>query len=284
MKYYEFKFTMQPTSSDLQDVLSAVLGEAGFDSFVPTVDGNNPLLAYIKVAEFDEKNLASALRSFPVANVEISYTMTEAEDKDWNKLWEENYFQPLVVDGKCVVYGTMHKDVPTAEYNIIINPKMSFGTGHHATTSQMLSEILKTDVRGFEVLDMGCGTSILAILAKMCGAAHCVAIDNDEWCVDNSIENIALNGVENIDVELGDANVLKEKGPFDLVLANINRNILLADMGAYTQVMKSGAQIFMSGFYEEDVPVLKEEALRQNLHLVRVHSLNRWACAVFEKV
>ena len=283
MKYYEFTFTMQPTSSDLQDVLSAVLGEAGFDSFVPTADGSNPLLAYIKVAEYDEANLLSALKGFPVPDVDISYTRAEAEDKDWNKLWEENYFQPLVVDGRCVVYGTMHKDVPTAEYNIIINPKMSFGTGHHATTSQMLSEILKTDVRGFEVLDMGCGTSILAILAKMCGAAHCVAIDNDEWCVENSIENIALNGVDNIEVELGDANVLKDKGPFDLILANINRNILLADMGAYTQVMKPGAQIFMSGFYEEDVPVLKEEANRHKLHLVRVHSLNRWACAVFEK-
>ena len=284
MKYYEFTFSMQPSTTDLQDVLSSVLGEAGFDSFVPTEDGSNPLMAYIKVADFDEEVLTSAIKNFPIPNVDITYSKAEAEDKDWNKLWEENYFQPLVVDGKCVVYGTMHKDVLKAKYNIIINPKMSFGTGHHATTSQMLSEILKTDVRGLEVLDMGCGTSILAILAKMCGASHCVAIDNDEWCVENSIENIALNGVDNIDVELGDASALKNKGPFDLVLANINRNILLADMEAYAQVMKPGAQIFMSGFYEEDVPILKEEANKQQLHLVRTHTLNRWACAVFEKV
>ena len=164
MKYYKVDFTIQPCSQDARDILAAMAGEVGFETFEESEEG---LTGYVQQALFNQEALEQTIEYFPIVDTRILYKVTEAEDKDWNKLWEENYFQPLVVDGRCVVYGTMHKDVPTAEYNIIINPKMSFGTGHHATTSQMLSEILKTDVRGFEVLDMGCGTSILAILAKM---------------------------------------------------------------------------------------------------------------------
>lgn len=195
----------------------------------------------------------------------------------------ENYFQPLVVDGRCVIASTFHKDVPRAEYNITINPQMSFGTGHHATTSQMISRILQDHMEGLEVLDMGCGTSILAILARMRGAAHCTAIDVDEWCVKNSRENIALNHLDGIDVELGDASSLTDKGPFDLVIANINLGILLNDLCRYVPRMKHGACIYMSGFYTTDVPRLREEAERQGLLFVNAHELDGWACVCFMK-
>lgn len=209
--------------------------------------------------------------------------MAEAEDKDWNEEWEKNYFKPLVVDDRCVIASTFHTDVPEAEYKITINPQMSFGTGHHATTSQMISRLLTDDITGLEVLDMGCGTSILAILARMRGAKHCVGIDVDEWCVKNSRENIALNHLDGIDVELGDASSLADKGPFDLVIANINLGILLNDLKYYVPRMKEGAHIYMSGFYDTDIPQLMAEAEKQGLTLVDEHVLDGWACLKLKK-
>ncbi len=281
MKYYEFKFLTTPASEDIHDVLAAVLAEIGFDSFVPADDGSGALLAYIKVAEYDKDNLEACISAFPLENVSIQFSFQEAEDKDWNEEWEKNYFKPLVVDGRCVVSSTFHKDVPTAEYAITIDPRMSFGTGHHATTSQMISEILDCDMQGKNVLDMGCGTSILAILACMRGAKQCTAIDNDEWCVTNSLENIELNHIDNINVMLGDASTLADKGPFDVIIANINRNILLADMRYYAERMTPGATLFMSGFYVEDIPIIREEAERLGLTFDHARDLNRWAAVKF---
>lgn len=304
MKYLEFTFTTCPSDEAVQDVLAAVLAEVGFDSFVHTDSldlprqalTDNPeapvfapkaevdhFKAYIQTALYDKIALENALSEFPVPGVTITYEQVEAEDKDWNEEWERNYFQPLVVDNRCVISSTFHKDAPRAEYNIIIDPRMSFGTGHHATTSQMISRILNDDMVGKEVLDMGCGTSILAILARMRGAAHCLAIDIDEWCVDNSLENISLNKVDGIDVCLGDASALAGKGPFDLVIANINRNILLSDLQRYVPCMKEGASIYMSGFYVDDIPVIRAEAERQGLHFVDARDLDNWACVKFEK-
>ena len=160
---------------------------------------------------------------------------------------------------------------------------MSFGTGHHATTSQMISRLLSDDINGLEVLDMGCGTSILAILASMRGAKHCLGIDVDEWCVKNSRENIALNHLENINVELGNASSLENKGPFDLVIANINLGILLNDLKYYVPRMKQGAHIYMSGFYDTDIPQLQAEAEHQGLTLVDAHTHDSWACLKFKK-
>jgi ribosomal protein L11 methyltransferase len=182
-----------------------------------------------------------------------------------------------------VISSTFHKDAPQAEYNIIIDPRMSFGTGHHATTSQMISRILEDDMTNLEVLDMGCGTSILAILARMRGARHCVAIDIDEWCVDNSLENISLNHVDGIEVRLGDASALEGQGPFDLIIANINRNILLNDLQRYVPCMKPGGTIYMSGFYVDDIPVLRAEAERQGLCWVDARDMDNWACVKFVK-
>ncbi len=304
MQYLEFTFTTSPATEAVQDVLSAVLAEIGFDSFVHTdeldrrakahsdnpeapafeeKDSDDHFRCYIQKALFSQEALDSAIGNFPIPGVDITYTTAEPEDKDWNEEWEKNYFQPLVVDGRCVIASTFHKDVPRAEYNITINPQMSFGTGHHATTSQMISRILQDHMEGLEVLDMGCGTSILAILARMRGAAHCTAIDVDEWCVKNSRENIALNHLDGIDVELGDASSLADKGPFDLVIANINLGILLNDLCRYVPRMKHGACIYMSGFYTTDVPRLREEAERQGLLFVNAHELDGWACVCFMK-
>lgn len=304
MQYLEFTFTTRPATEAVQDVLSAVLAEIGFDSFVHMDELDRPAVAhcanpeqptfeekldedhfqcYIQKALFDQQALDDTLAAFPLSDVEITYQMAEAEDKDWNEEWEKNYFKPLVVDDRCVIASTFHTDVPEAEYKITINPQMSFGTGHHATTSQMISRLLTDDITGLEVLDMGCGTSILAILARMRGAKHCVGIDVDEWCVKNSRENIALNHLDGIDVELGDASSLADKGPFDLVIANINLGILLNDLKYYVPRMKEGAHIYMSGFYDTDIPQLMAEAEKQGLTLVDEHVLDGWACLKLKK-
>lgn len=303
MKYLEFTFTVQPQNEAYEDVLSALLAEIGFESFVRTASLDLPRIgsidnfpeapifseaaetgqykAYIQTNLYDAEALQELIENFPLPDATIAYEQVEAEDKDWNEEWEKNYFQPIVISDRCVISSTFHKDVPEAQYSIKINPQMSFGTGHHATTSQMVGRILDDDMTGKEVLDMGCGTSILAILARMRGAAHCVAIDIDEWCVKNSLENIALNAIEGIDVVLGDAGILSQYGPFDTIIANINRNILLADMHHYVARMKPGSTIFMSGFYDEDVDRLVKHATGLGLQLVDVRSQDGWACLKF---
>ena len=305
MEYLEFTFLTKPCNEAIDDVLSAVLAEVGFDSFVHTEDlertavkhSANPedpewekvnkeageFKCYIPKAAYDPEALRAALADFPLPDVEINFTMAEAENKDWNEEWEKNYFQPLVVDGRCVISGTFHKDVPEADYKILINPQMSFGTGHHATTSQMISRLLNDEIKGLEVLDMDCGTGILAILARMRGAKHCTAIDVDEWCLKNSLDNVALNGLDGIDVKLGDASLLPDEGPFDLVIANINLGILLRDLPAYVERMKPHAYIYMSGFYTTDVPQLESRAREVGLTLVDVRELDGWACMKLQK-
>lgn len=278
MKYLEFSFRTMPHTEIADDVLCAVLGEAGFESFVEQEDH---LLAYIQQALYDETALQEALAGFPLPDTTVEYEYREAEDKDWNEEWEKNFFQPIVIGDRCVVHSTFHHDVPAAEYDIVINPQMAFGTGHHETTSLIIGELLENDLRGKAVLDMGCGTSILAILARMRGASGCTAIDIDEWCVRNSLENIALNGLDGIGVFLGDASSLAGKGPFDVVIANINRNILLNDMKHYVARMYPGAELYMSGFYVEDIPAIEAEARRNGLQPVRHREKNRWAAVKF---
>lgn len=278
MTYLEFKFSTTPCNETVNDVLAALLGEVGFESFVEWEGG---LMAYIPSATFDEHNLKSSLDEFPVEDVKIDYSYTEMEDKDWNEEWEKNFFQPIVIGNRCVIHSTFHHDVPRAEYDIVINPQMAFGTGHHETTSLIIEELLDSDLKDKSLLDMGCGTSILAILARMRGARPCTAIDIDEWCVRNSIENIELNGVTDIAVSQGDASALAGKGPFDVVIANINRNILLNDMKRYVACMHPGSELYMSGFYVDDIPVIRQEAEKNGLRFVEHKEKNRWAAVKF---
>lgn len=210
-------------------------------------------------------------------NTEISFEAVPQEDKNWNEEWEKNFFQPIILDNRCVIHSTFHKNVPQAEYDILINPQMAFGTGHHETTSLILGELLDADLQGKSLLDMGCGTSILAILAAMRGAGPITAIDIDDWCVSNSKDNIQLNHITNITVELGDASSLKGRSPFDIIIANINRNILLNDMAQYVSCMHPGSEIYMSGFYVEDIPFIRAKGEELGLRFLHYKEKNNWA-------
>ncbi|MCD7898774.1 MAG: 50S ribosomal protein L11 methyltransferase [Bacteroides sp.] len=280
MKYLEFTFQTTPCTETVNDVLSAVLADAGYDSFLENEGG---ILAYIPEELFDEETLKMTLDNFPLEEVSIHYDWKEAEDKNWNEEWEKNYFQPILIDDRCIIHSTFHQNIPTVEYDILINPQMSFGTGHHETTRLIISELLTNDLTDKSVLDMGCGTSILAILARMRGAKPITAIDIDTWCVENSKENIKLNKVRDIEVELGNAGLLKDRGPFDVIIANINRNILLQDIQYYVERMNPGAELYVSGFYTEDIPLIKEEAEKQGLSFEHSHQKNNWAVVKFKK-
>ena len=278
MKYLEVTFTTHPCNEIVNDVVSALAGEIGFESFVECEGG---IQAYIQQTLFDEEALKEMVVNFPLPDTRIEYTIKEAEDKNWNEEWEKNFFQPIIIGDRCVIHSTFHRDIPQAEYDIVINPQMAFGTGHHETTSLIIGELLDNDLQGKSLLDMGCGTSILAILARMRGAAPCTAVDIDELCVRNSLENIELNGVDRISVFQGDASLLKDQEPFDVIIANINRNILLNDMKRYVSCMHPGSELYMSGFYVDDIPVIQAEAEHNGLRFVHHKEKNRWAAVKF---
>ena len=281
MLYIEVTFTLTPWSETAQDILTALAGDIGFESFV---EEDNLLKAYIQQKFYDEEAINGIIADFPLPDITIAYTAQEQEDKDWNEEWEKNFFQPIVIGNRCVIHSTFHKDIPQMEYDILINPQMSFGTGHHETTNLIVSRLLETELEGKSVLDMGCGTSILAILAAKRGASPITAIDIDDWCVSNSADNIRLNNIDCINVRLGNADVLRTERPaFDLIIANINRNILTTDMDAYALCMNPGSRIFLSGFYVDDIPVIQQSLMVNGLSFVEHHENNRWAMVVAEK-
>lgn len=245
MRYIEVTFTMDDTGL-FRDLLVDTLGNEGpYESFVETADG---LKAYVPQDKYDAQWLAAAVQAFPVP---LRYKVAEMEDKDWNAEWEKGHEAVLVkYDGGTVwVRAPFHPHRDDVDYELIIEPKMSFGTAHHPTTYMMLSYVAELPMAGWRVLDMGCGTAVLAILAKMRGAAYVEGIDVDEWAFNNARENAASNGVE-MTLKLGDATTLS--GHFDIVIANINRNILLADMDKYAAVLNPGGTLLLSGFYEAD--------------------------------
>ena len=279
MQYIEVTFTVNPLSETANDIIAALAADLGFESFVESPEGT---IGYVPAYLYKEEALHEALTDFPMSGTTITFVANEMEDKDWNEEWEKNFFEPIVVDNRCVIHSTFHKDYPKATYDIIINPQMAFGTGHHQTTRLIISYLLDIDLQGKTVLDMGCGTSILAILASMRGASSLTAIDIDEWCVNNSIDNLALNHINNIKVFLGDASSLANEGPFDIIIANINRNILLADMQYYVARMNEGAEIYFSGFYESDLPMIRAEAERLGLRYLSHRVEKDWTAAQFK--
>ena len=280
MKYLEFTFRTSPCTETVNDVLAAILGDAGFESFVEQEDG---IAAYIQKDLYDETTVKTAIAEFPLPDTKIEYTFTEAEDKDWNEEWEKNYFKPIRIGKDCIIRASFHKHEPGYAYNIIIDPKMAFGTGNHETTFLMISEILKLDLTSKELLDMGCGTAVLAILAHMKGAGRVVAIDIDEWAYNNALENIRLNNTNDIQVALGGAEQIPAFGTFDIVFANINRNILLNDIRHYSECMKPGAFLYMSGFYVQDIPAIEEECKHNGLALLSHTEKNNWAAVKVQK-
>ena len=289
MKYYELNFTISPCSQDAQDVLSALSGEAGCETFEETTTG---LKAYIQQQLFDEDALKLVLDSFPFENTSISYSIQEAEDKDWNEQWEQEGFEPIIVgDGRLIIHDGRHlpqdqflnfhnSSLPT---EIEIDAHLAFGTGTHETTRMICSLLLDMPLKGKRVLDCGCGTGILGICALKLGADSVVGYDIDEWSADNTRHNAVINQVDNNMTALcGDATVLDGfSTEFNLVMANINRNILLNDMERFRSVMTSGASLILSGFYKEDCALLESKAQSLGLSLQATRTDGDWACLLF---
>ncbi|MFK8298345.1 50S ribosomal protein L11 methyltransferase [Capnocytophaga cynodegmi] len=273
--YIEYNFTIEPLGV-ASEILVAELAELGFESFV---DSENGILAYIQ-ENLWHKNILDDVYILQSAEFKISYTFKTIEQINWNEEWERN-FSPIVVDDICTIRAPFH-EVPNTTYDIIIEPKMSFGTGHHETTYMMLQFLLNTDLQEKKVLDMGCGTSVLAIMAEKRGAKSITAIDVDDWCVQNSVENIERNHCKNISVKLGDASLIDNEN-FDVVIANINRNILLSDIPQYAKTLPSEGTLLLSGFYESDIPVITNKCNENDLKLVEKLERNQWVALKFKK-
>ena len=282
MKYYEVDFSILPLTSDACDILAAMAGEAGFETFEETEKG---LKGYVQQQCYDQAALDAQLQQFPLPSVKVAYTVAEAEDRDWNEQWEQEGFEPIVVDNQLVIHDGRHLPIDiTPVISVEIDAKLAFGTGTHETTRMVCSALLDLlsspcgEDRGGRILDCGCGTGILGIVAMKLGAKECVAYDIDEWSVDNTRHNAVINQVE-ITPLLGDATILnKVEGAFDIVVANINRNILLADMPEFRRKMAPGAHLILSGFYTDDVPLLTARATELGLTQTSQQESGGWAC------
>ncbi|MCQ2228780.1 MAG: 50S ribosomal protein L11 methyltransferase [Bacteroidales bacterium] len=271
MQYKKVTVVLTPYDETASDIVMAQMGELGFDSFEETEGG---FIGYAQISNYTEGTLATL--STYVEGVSMTIEEDIIEDQDWNKEWEENYFKPIVIGGKCRIRSPFHEADPSMQYEIIINPQMSFGTGYHETTTMMMEYLMEKDITGKSVLDMGCGTGILGIMAIMRGAQAVDCVDIDEWCYNNTLENISLNSLNGITTILGGAEVLGKEPKYDLVVANINRNILTRDMHLYAQTLKPGAQMMLSGFYSEDADIVLKEAQRFGLSLVEKKVMNNW--------
>ena len=287
MKYLVAKFKIA-TSEDLlqvcKDLWADSAAEAGFESFEETQEG---LEAYVQKELFDKDALDASIADFPIEGTDISYTIEDAEDKDWNEEWEEQGFDPICVDDQVLIYDAKHPELhPTTSPDHIeigIEAKLAFGTGNHETTRMIVSTLLNMNLYKMRVLDCGCGTGILGLVASKLGANEVVGYDIDEWSVENAKHNAQLNGVDNLEVYFGNASVINHiSGVFDVVLANINRNILLEDMKSFRGVLNEGGYMILSGFYEEDIPVLLEKAKEFGLYESGRRTDNNWACLVLK--
>ncbi|MEZ7915931.1 MAG: 50S ribosomal protein L11 methyltransferase [Polaribacter sp.] len=266
--YIEYNFTFSP-KEPISEILIAELGNVGFESFVETENG---VTGYIQKTDWNAEILADVF----VLNSDefsIEYNQNEVPQTNWNAEWEKN-FEPIQVDDLVSIRAPFHEN-PNLKYDIVIEPKMSFGTGHHETTHMMVQHLLQLDLENKKVLDMGCGTGILAIFAEMKGAKPLDAIDIDNWCYENSVENVTRNNCDNISVYEGDATLLVDK-KYDVIIANINRNILLMDMKVYTNCLQEGGILLLSGFYEQDIPVIDAEVIKYGLKLEKFIQRNNW--------
>jgi ribosomal protein L11 methyltransferase len=278
MDYNKITIDINPPEEWLRDVLTAQLGEIGYESFLETETG---VEAFIPVPYYHEDNLFEVIKSF-----EEDFTFVVHREviksRNWNEVWEKNYFKPLVIKDECVIRAPFHTDFPKAKYEIVIEPNMAFGTGNHETTSMMVETILENDMENKTVLDMGCGTGILGILASMKGAKKVTAIDIDEWSFNGANENAALNHIVNMTVKQGDAGLLGSE-KFDVIFANIHKNVLINDMPAYFEVLQPTGLLVMSGFYAEDIPDIKSKAESLGLKDNGFKTKNNWVAYAFKK-
>ena len=288
MKYIQVKFTAAPDGQDVRDIIAAFAGEIGFDSFTDDSDG---LVGYCQEDLFNEEILTETMQNLPIADVKVSFISSQAEDKNWNEDWEKAGFEPIIVDERCaIVCKNMAEEVAltypqleTIPMKIFIDAQQAFGTGTHETTQMIVSVLLNQDLKDKRVLDCGCGTGILGIVATKCGAKEAVCYDIDEWSVRNAEHNAELNGVE-LDVLEGDKRVLSHvSGVFDVILANINRNIILEDIDEFVSVMTTESKIILSGFYEQDAEAILQKAnelgLKENQRLLN----HDWCCLLLER-
>ena len=281
MKYFEVDFTISPYSADASDVLAAMAGEAGFETFEETETG---LKGYVQQSLFDVSVLKTALEDFPFEDTTISYDIREAEDRDWNEQWEQEGFEPIVISDNLIIHDGRHLPDSTPDIAIEIDAKLAFGTGTHETTRMICSTLLELQPKG-RVLDCGTGTGILSICALKLGAQEAIGYDIDEWSVDNARHNAVINQVDDRFTSLlGDASILnKVEGTFDLVMANINRNILLNDMPQFVSKMNADATLILSGFYTDDCQILIEKAQTLGLTLQQQKEDQQWACLVLKR-
>ena len=282
MKYFEVEFTINPMSVDASDLLAALAGDAGFETFE---EAENGLKGYVQQSLFDEDALRSCIAEFPIEGTSIIYNVREAEDRDWNEQWEQEGFEPIIIP-PLAIHDGRHLPEAESEISIEIDAKLAFGTGTHETTRMICKELISTvpELEEVRVLDCGTGTGILSIAALKLGASEAVGYDIDEWSADNARHNAVINRVdERFTSLLGDASVIDTiEGEFDLVLANINRNILLADMPRFVSKMHSGSKLILSGFYTADSPLLIQKAADLGLTFVSQNQDQDWACLVFK--
>lgn len=278
MNTIKITFTISPAESWACEWLTAQLADSGFESFVETAEG---VEAYIGEDLYNPAQIEEIIAGFS-ENFSVSWLAETIAEQNWNEVWEKNYFKPLVIQNRCVVRAPFHDDYPACEYEIVIEPNMAFGTGNHETTSMMMEILLEEELAGKEVLDMGCGTGILAILASKRGAAHITAIDIDHWAFEATVENAQTNHIENLTAWQGDASRLGAE-TYDLILANIQKNVLINDLPVYAPVLRKGGKILLSGFYLPDLDDIRHAAQTSGLSFINYRERNNWTVAIFEK-
>ena len=288
MKYIQVKFTAEPDSQDVRDIIAALAAEVGFDSFTDEPDG---LVGYCQEDLFNKETLTEIIQSLPIPDVKVSFEAAKAEDKNWNEEWEKAGFDPIIIDDRCAIICKNMEEDATATYpqlekipmKIAIDAQQAFGTGTHETTQMIVSLLLNQDLKEKRVLDCGCGTGILGIVAAKCGAKEVVSYDIDEWSVRNAEHNAELNDVE-LDVLEGDRRVLSHvSGVFDIILANINRNIILEDIDEFVSVMTTESKIILSGFYEQDAEAILQKANELGLKEIQRLLNHDWCCLLLER-
>lgn len=272
MKYYEVNFTITPASETSQDILSALLAETGFETFVPTERG---LTGYVQQSLWDTEAVEEAIGGFPL-KVTIAYDVASVPDEDWNQTWEEEGFEPIYLDRRVCIHDTKHLQTLPCTYDITINPRMAFGTGTHPTTQMILRMLTELDLGGKRIVDAGCGTGVLGILAMKRGARGVLAYDIDEWSTENTALNFSLNGIDHAVIRLGDSAVLDREKDYDVLIANINRNILLGDIQRFVSALRPDGELILSGFYTADAPMLIREAGKYGKKLIERRETNDW--------
>ena len=275
MNYIELKCE-KPLNEEQLEILIADLADLGFESFS---EEEHHLLAYIQEKEYTDSLLAEN-RYLQEQHKSKLLSINFIKEQNWNAVWESN-FEPVIIKKQCQIRAPFHPANSEIEFDLVIQPKMSFGTAHHETTSLIIEILLDEEIKGMKVLDMGCGTGVLAILSSFKGAQNILAVDNDEWAYNNSLENIALKKIDNVEVKLGDVGVFTDE-KFDLILANINKNVLLADIATYSKVLVPGGVIIFSGFYTHDLEDIKSEAEKSGLRYQFHKEKNKWIAAIFK--